>query len=69
MMIQENGKTCSIVNSRERYIEINGKRYPFPKGVKGHCISQVNNHIYIDGREFKDGKFKITLRGLYHLFF
>lgn len=67
--IQENGKTCSIVNSRARYIEINGERYPFPKGVKGHSISQVDNHIFIDGREFKDGKFKITLKGLYHLFF
>ena len=33
--IQENGKTYSIINSRERWTEINGVRYQFPKRVKG----------------------------------
>ena len=67
--IQENGKIYSIVNSREKWIEINGVRYKFPKRVKGHSVSQVDNHIFIDGYEFIDGKFKRTLRALYHLFF
>ena len=67
--IHENGKTYSIVNSREKWIEINGVRYKFPKRVKGHSVSQVDNHIFIDGYEFIDGKFKRTLRALYHLFF
>lgn len=67
--IQENGKTYSIVNSREKWIEINGVRYKFPKRVKGHSVSQVDNHIFIDGYEFIDSKFKRTLRALYHLFF
>lgn len=67
--IQENGKTYSIVNSREKWIEINGVRYSFPKRVKGHSVSQIDNHIFVDGYEFKDGKFKRTLRALYHLFF
>lgn len=67
--IQENEKTYSIVNSREKWIEINGIRYKFPKRVKGHSVSQVDNHIFIDGYEFIDGKFKRTLRALYHLFF
>lgn len=67
--IQENGKTYSIVNSREKWIEINDVRYPFPKRVKGHLVSQIDNHIFVDGYEFKDGKFKRTLRALYHLFF
>ena len=67
--IQENGKTYSIVNSREKWIEINGVRYKFPKRVKGHSVSQVDNHIFTDGYEFIDGKFKRTLRALYHLFF
>ena len=67
--IQENGKTYSIVNSREKWIEINGVRYKFPNRVKGHSVSQVDNHIFIDGYEFIDGKFKRTLRALYHLFF
>lgn len=67
--IQENGKTYSIVNSREKWIEINGVKYKFPKRVKGHSVSQIDNHIFIDGYEFIDGKFKRTLRALYHLFF
>ena len=45
--IQESGKIYSIVNSREKWIEINGVRYNFPKGGKGHSISQINNHIFI----------------------
>lgn len=67
--IQKNGKTYSIVNSREKWIEINGVKYKFPKRVKGHSVSQIDNHIFIDGYEFIDGKFKRTLRALYHLFF
>lgn len=67
--IQKNGKTYSIINSREKWIEINGVKYKFPKRVKGHSVSQIDNHIFIDGYEFIDGKFKRTLRALYHLFF
>ena len=67
--IQENGKTYSIINSKEKWIEINGVKYKFPKRVKGHSVSQIDNHIFIDGYEFIDGKFKRTLRALYHLFF
>ena len=67
--IQENGKTYSIVNSREKWIEINGIRYKFPKRVKGHSVSQIDNHIFIDGYEFVNGRFKRTLEALWHLFF
>ena len=67
--IQENGKTFSIVNTREKWIEINGVRYPYPKKIKGHTVSQIDNHIFIDGYEFIDGKFKRTWKALYHLFF
>lgn len=67
--MQENGKNYSIVNSKEKWIEINGIRYQFPKKIKGHSVSQIDNHIFIDGYEFINGKFKRTLRALYHLFF
>ena len=67
--IQENGKNYSIVNSKEKLIEINGIKYQFPKRIKGHSVSQIDNHIFIDGYEFINGKFKRTLRALYHLFF
>ena len=67
--IQESGKIYSIINSREKWIEINGVKYSFPKGVKGHSISQIDNHIFIDGYEFVNGQFKRTLKALWHLFF
>lgn len=67
--IQKNGKTYSIVNSKEKWIEINGIKYQFPKRIKGHSVSQIDNHIFIDGYEFINGKFKRTLKALYHLFF
>ena len=67
--IQKNKKNYSIVNSKEKWIEINGIKYQFPKRIKGHSVSQIDNHIFIDGYEFINGKFKRTLRALYHLFF
>ena len=67
--IQENKKNYSIVNSKEKWIEINGIKYQFPKKIKGYSVSQIDNHIFIDGYEFINGKFKRTLKALYHLFF
>ena len=32
--IQENGKNYSIINSKEKWIEINGIKYQFPKKNK-----------------------------------
>lgn len=66
--IAECGK-YSIVNTREKYVEINGCKYPFPRRMKGRTVSQVNGKIYIDGYEFKNGKFKKTLKALYYKWF
>jgi len=66
--ITECGK-YSIVNTREKYVEINGYKYPFPRRMKGRTVSQVNGKIYIDGYEFKNGKFKKTLKALYYKWF
>lgn len=41
----------------------------FQKKIKGYSVSQIDNHIFIDGYEFINGKFKRTLKALYHLFF
>ena len=49
--IQENGKTYSIINSKEKWIEINGVKYKFPKRVKGHSVSQIDNHILLDSKK------------------
>ena len=66
--ITENGK-YSIINTKERYVEIGGYKYPFPRGMKGRCVSQINEKVYIDGYEFKNGKFKKTLKALYYKWF
>ena len=54
------------------YIIVNDNSYRTPKrglfGISG-SISLVNNHVYINGYELVDGKWKITLKSLYHLFF
>lgn len=59
----------SIITDKEKYIIINGIKYKLPKYIKGTHITQINNHVYIDGYEFKNGKFKKTLKSLFHLFF
>lgn len=40
----------------------NGKVYKLPKDCLGNNITNINGKIYIDGYEFKDGKFKKTLK-------
>lgn len=49
---------------------INGEKLP-PVPTKGckHCVTQINEKVYIDGYEFKKGKWKRTLRALLHLWF
>lgn len=59
----------SIITDKEKYIIINGIKYKLPKYIKGNNITQINNQIFIDGYEFKNGKFKRTFKALLHLFF
>ena len=49
----------------ERVI-IDGKEYEYPnKRVKGHTIVQVDDKIFLDGYEFRDGRWKITIRSIF----
>ena len=59
----------SIIDSQNRKIVIDNNIYSIPKHIKCHCITQINGKIYIDGYEFKKGKFKRTLKALWHFFF
>ena len=47
---------------------INGVELP-PVPSKGCSSTVINGKIYIDGYEFKDGKWKRTLKALWHLLF
>lgn len=47
---------------------VNGKKYPLPN-YKCSPSTVINNHIFIDGYELKDGKWKKTLRAVFHKYF
>ena len=47
---------------------INGVELP-PVPSKGYCSTVINGKVYIDGYEFKNGKWKRTLKALWHLLF
>lgn len=49
-------------------VQIDGKKLP-PCPTKGKNITILNRKVYIDGYEFKNGKWKRTFRALWHLWF
>lgn len=57
--INNNNQTINMVDNK---LIINGKEYKKP-GI-GNTLVQNNNHIFINGYEFKNGKFKRTLRAI-----
>ena len=47
------------------YMIINGQRYDYPKDRDGHIIVQGDNgRLFVDGYEWKDGRWKRTLRAI-----
>ncbi|WP_297419053.1 hypothetical protein [Clostridium sp.] len=59
----------NISNSGERTTVINGVEYPWVKGMKGNSLTMINNKIYIDGYELKNGQWKRTLMALFYRLF
>ena len=59
------GDDYYIINNR---VYINGKELP-PVPSAGHNTTVVNGHVYIDGYEFKHGKWKKTLKALWYKWF
>lgn len=49
-------------------IIIDGVELP-PVPSSGHSSTVINGKVYIDGYEFKDGRWKRTLKALWHLWF
>lgn len=56
-----------IVNDTQ--IIYNNVSYNLPKNCKGHSNTIINGKVYIDGYEFRNGKFKKTLMALWHKYF
>lgn len=51
---------------------VNGDGYELPKRIQnknGRCLTQINDKIYVDSYEFKDGKFRWSLIALFHSIF
>lgn len=70
-MYVQNNEAVFISDNR---IFVGGKELPpVPSRDNGAHITSnmsiINNKVFIDGYEFKDGKWKRTLRALWHLFF
>lgn len=58
---------CVVVGNR---VWINGEELPpVPTKRKGSSVTQIDDNIYINGYEFKKGKWKRTLKALWHLWF
>ena len=63
-VISSNSRTVVIGNE----VTMNGvKMPPFPGQV--HSSTVINNKVYINGYELINGKWKRTLRALWHLWF
>lgn len=57
--------SCTVIGNK---VIVNGVELP-PVPSKGHNSMIINGKVYIDGYEFKNGKWKRTLRALWHLWF
>ena len=56
---------CIVTGNK---VVINGVELP-PAPSKGYSSTVVNGKVYIDGYEFKNGKWRRTLKALWHLLF
>ena len=66
MNIQQNNNSIIIGNR----VWINGEELPpVPTKRKSHCSAQIDDKVYIDGYEFKNGKWRRTLKALWYLLF
>ena len=62
--MEDKNQTSYIVDNE---IWINGIKVYKPS--KGNNTTIINNKIYVDGYEYKDGQWKRTLKALWHLIF
>ena len=60
-----NNITTAVIGNR---VWINGEELPHCP-AKGRNVTQINGKVYIDGYEYKKGKWIRTLKALWHLWF
>lgn len=67
-MLCINDNTYLRINGDE--IFINNKRVPnLPRKPYSMNTTTINNRVFINGYEYKDGKWKRTLAAIWHLLF
>lgn len=59
------GSNYMVVGNK---VTINGVELP-PVPSKGYNSTIINGNVYVDGYEFKNGKWKRTLKALWYLLF
>lgn len=69
MNIQYKNGNSVIIDSRRRLVIINATEYPFKNEMKGSNATQINEKVYIDGYQLINGRWKRTLRALWHFIF
>lgn len=61
---------CQGIISDKNIIMINGIEIPLPSATEERRnISIINDKVFVDGYEWKNGKWQKTLRALYHKYF
>lgn len=59
-----------IITQTTDKIVINGKEVTeFPQGRKSQSVTIINDKLFVNGYEYKNGTWKRTLRALWHLWF
>lgn len=57
------------VRLTDYYVEIDGTKYLPPTSGNYGSVSIVNDEIFINGYQFVNGRWKRTLKALWHLLF
>lgn len=66
-VVMDTNNSSVVIGNR---VWINGKELPpVPTKWKYHSSTQINGKVYIDGFEYKKGKWRRTLKALWHLWF
>ena len=63
-------KNIQSIVQKDKELWINGEKIEQPKSLLfKNCICQVNGKLYINGKEFKNGKWKYTLKSIFNSLF
>ena len=63
-----NLQICGSTTVKGNQVWIDGVALP-PAPCKGHNSTVIDGNVYLDGYEFKKGKWRRTLKALWHLWF